>query len=108
TPPPPTGARPTTTGASVETTKRLRTTPSMRTDSTSTAGRAPASLSFAPCRGQLGTPARIAGGGCDTGLVNVRMSANGLSGSPPEPKLVQLDSGHCHTRASSRTPIGEG
>jgi hypothetical protein len=50
-------------------------------------------LSFAPCRGQVGAPDRSAGGGCATGVVNVRMSANGLSGSPPEPKLVQLDSG---------------
>jgi len=62
-PPPPSGARPTTTGVSVETTKRWRITPSMRTERTSTGGRAPASFSLVPCRGQVGTPDRKAGGG---------------------------------------------
>ncbi len=104
---PPSGARPTTTGLSADTTNRRRITPSIRTDSTSTAGRGPASVSFPPCRGQLGTPALSVGGGWATGLLYVRMSANGLSESRAAPNMLQLVSGHFHTRASRRAPIGD-
>lgn len=107
TPPGPSGARPTATGSASVSTNRFRTSPPIRTASTSLRGRCPASERRLPCRGQVGAPVRNVGGGCSDGVRSIAARSAKAPPPPPPPNSAQPGSGQRHCRESSLTPAGE-